>query len=126
MFAICAAAQKIMNAIGRENENVAALNRQLPVIDRQIALHAEGPGQIFLLPGHAYTVIVREPFDMPVPQEVNPGVADMKDMRHGGLEHRPGEGADHAAPFRGQRFALALHPAIGRGQDALDARLDRP
>jgi hypothetical protein len=29
-------------AIGGENENVAALNRLPPVIDRQIALHAEG------------------------------------------------------------------------------------
>ena len=115
-----------MNAVRGENKDIAPLNRPFPVIDRKIALNAECPREIALLPGNAHTMIVRQPLDMPVPQKINPGIAHVKDMRHGGLEHRAGKGADHAAPFFGQRFALAVHPAVGCGQDALHARLDRP
>jgi hypothetical protein len=62
-----------------------------------------------------YAVIHRQPFDMLVSQEVNPEVVNVEDVGRGGFHHGAGGGADHAASFRGQRFALAVQPAVGRG-----------
>ncbi|MNZ48412.1 hypothetical protein D3C78_661580 [compost metagenome] len=118
-----------VDAIGGEEKRVAAFQRKRPVIDFQMWIDAQGAAQVALLRGDPHPVIVGQLFEGVVAQAIDPCVADMEDMRGGGLDDHGAQRAHIASVPVVAVLALPglrMQPGVGRHQYALCRLLDRP
>ena len=123
-----AGAEMLVDAVGREHENVARLEPQHLVVDLDLRIYAERPAEIALLRGDDDAVVVGQLLQRVAGQAIDAGIADVKEMRGGRLDDHGGERADVAAVLVIGILAagLRMQPGIGRLQHALRRGAHRP
>ena len=122
-------AQPFVHAIGEQQEQVADLQGQGAVVDFQMRVDAQRPAQAALLRRQPDPVLLGERFQLAVAQPIDARIADMEQVRGGGLEHQRAEGADMAAVTVVAVRAtprLGMQPGVGSDQHALAGLLHRP
>ena len=118
-----------VNAVGREHEPVAHLQRHRPVVDLDMRIDPERAAQIGLLRRDDHPVILGKLLQRIAGQAIDPAVADMEQMRGARFQHHHRQRAD-IPPVRligvAAGAGLGMQPGIGRGDDALGRGLHRP
>ena len=92
-----AAADMLVDAVGRQQKEIAFFDRDRPVVDLDLRIDAQGAAQIALLRRNDDPVIFGQLFEGVAGDAVDAGVADMKNVRRRRLDDHRAERA-HVAP----------------------------
>ncbi len=119
----------LVDAVGHQQEGVAALQPQILVVDLELRVHTERAAEIALLRGQHDAMVVGQLLEAVARDAVDPAVADMEQMRGGRPDHHGAQRADIPLVFVIGVLAaprLRVQPGIGRLQHALRRGLHRP
>ena len=118
----------LVDAVGREHEDVARLEPQHLVVDLDLRIYAERAAEIALLRGDDDAVVVGQLLQRVAGETIDPGIADVKQMRRGRLDDHGAQRADVTAVLVIGILAarLRMQPGIGRLQHALRRGAHRP
>ena len=118
----------LVDAVGREHEDIARLEPQHLVIDLDLRIYAERPAEIALLRGDDDAMVVGQLLQRVAGKTIDAAIADVKEMRGGRLDDHGGKRADVTAVLVIGILAagLRMQPGIGRLQHALRRGPHRP
>src|ERR1044072_3393343 len=117
----------LVDAVGRENEYIAHVDRKRATVDLDLRIHPESAAQL-ALPGRAIdTMFIGQLLERPSGDAADTRVADLEQVQRRRLEDGSAERAD-ITPIAVVREAaapcLGMKPGIRRGQNTLCRRFN--
>lgn len=115
-----------MDAIAGEDQEVAGLEGEIPVVDAHVDVDAQGPIEAADAIGEVGGMVAAELLQIASPKKIGASVTHMEEMGGLRLQNQGGEGRDTSSFGGAVNLALIAEPAIEGGEDAMSRCFGAP